>query len=261
MHSLGKLFVILMLVVSIMMLPARLVAQWLCGRRGKKYSEGGGPRSAAGVLIYLHGRVSGDLDTLPIPRVLVQMARAARWDVLRINRVPYIDVHWEDDGLLKFVSAEVKKAREAGYREVIVAGHSRGGWLSLSAASLEAVDGVIGLAPGTLDFTDESLRESSLTWQRDELVRRLSLAKVARIAAFYFDGGPFDGIAGGRAIVTRQVLEATQASFMVVANPPGFTGHMAPWGSDFSRTYADCLVTFMRSPAVAGEYRCGGPDR
>jgi hypothetical protein len=44
-------------------------------------------------------------------------------------------------------------------------------------------------------------------------------------------------------------------------NPPGFTGHMASWGNDFSRTYGDCLVRFMRSPVIAGEYRCSGPGR
>jgi pimeloyl-ACP methyl ester carboxylesterase len=250
----------LLLLLSATFLAAETRAQWFVWSTwDAKYSERRGPQSADGLLVYLHGRTPGNLDTLPIPGVFVQMARTARWDILRVNRLPHIDAHWEDDGLLKFLSAEIERARRDGYGRVIIAGHSRGGWLALSAASLSSVDGVIGLAPGTLDFTAESLKESSLMWQRDELARRLLAAEAKRIAVFFFDGDPFDQIAEGRAAATRRALQATASSFLIVERPPALKGHMAAWERNFSRDYADCLLRFMRAAVSVGENQCGVP--
>jgi pimeloyl-ACP methyl ester carboxylesterase len=210
----------------------------------------GGPKVSEGLLIYLHGRGAPDVDKLPVLEIFVAMAKLANWDILKINRMPYVDVKSEDDHLLSFVALEVARARQDGYRRVVVAGGSRGGWLALLSATLDGVDGVIGLAPGTI-----GLEEASLEWQRDELVRRLSQAKASRVAMFLFEGDPREKVPRGNA--TRQALQGTQAAFIVVDRPPDLEGHSAGASGRFTRRYRDCLLQFMRADDVRpGEVQC-----
>jgi len=211
-----------------------------------------GPAATAGVLIYLHGRGDIDVANGAIPGIFVEMARSAEWDILRINRLPYVDVVSEDDRQVSFLADEAARARRSGYRRIIVAGASRGGWLALSASRLVDVDGVIGLAPGTLGRSPDELR-----WQRDELARRLSDVKASRIAAFFFEGDSLEDLPGGRADAMRSALRNTSAAYMLVDKPPDLSGHSAAGSGLFTRRYRDCLVAFMSAADIrSGPTNC-----
>jgi pimeloyl-ACP methyl ester carboxylesterase len=191
------------------------------------------------MMIYLHGRGGGHIDNGTMVPVLVEMAQIAKWDILRIIRVPYVDVASEDDHQLEFIGRQVAQARHEGYRKVFVAGASRGGWLAVVAAALDSVDGVIGLAPGTT---------SNYAWARDELARRLSMARTKRIAVFFFEGDFLEEVP--RSETTRQALESTQSAYMFVDKPPDLIGHSGPVYGRFTRRYRDCLLQFMRTNDV-----------
>ena len=212
--------------------------------------ERGGPKVSDGLLIYLHGRGLPDAHKLPVLGVVVEIAKVANWDILKINRIPYVDERSEDDNLLSFIALEIARARKDGYRRIVIAGGSRGGWLALLSATLDGVDGVIGLAPGTM-----GLEQASLEWQRDELARRLSNAKARRVAMFLFEGDPLENVPRGEVI--RQVLQGTQSAFMIVDRPPDLDGHSAGGSGRFTRRYRDCLLRFMRADDVRpGEVQC-----
>ena len=216
-----------------------------------------GPGAANGLMLYFHGRDGRDeVAQLPLPGLLIQMARLAKWDILRINRAAAADNESDDDHILEFVSDRIARERANGYRQVIVAGGSRGGWLALLAATLQGVDAVIALAPVAVSYNVMDLRRT-----RDALAHKLATAKVGRIAAFFFDGDPAEDVRERRAVVLRRALQANGAAFMVVDRPPGFYGHWAPAGEDFVERYRDCLLQFVQKvDQPAGEARCGAAD-
>lgn len=154
-----------------------------------------GPEQAAGLLLYFHGFGSVDSFRDPIPSIFTEMARVATWDILRINRQRFADYEWEDDNILRFVAERIAEARWNGYKQIIVAGYSRGGWLALSAATLPDVDAAIGLAPGTGRHDRADLERT-----RDLLAQGLSGAKAKRIATFFFEGDPVEELTVGRAV-------------------------------------------------------------
>ncbi|MBS0541239.1 MAG: hypothetical protein JSR47_20920 [Proteobacteria bacterium] len=169
------------------------------------------------------------------------MARTAHWDILRINRLQYVDVDSEDDLQLNFVAKQVAEAKQMGYRRIFLGGHLRGAWLALSGARIEGVEGVIGLTPATRGYSVEDLE-----WTRNELARRLESAKARRIAVFFFENDPNELVPGGRVDATRNALERSGAHFMVVDRPAGVEGNTAPWRGRFIRRYRDCVLKFMR---------------
>jgi pimeloyl-ACP methyl ester carboxylesterase len=216
-----------------------------------------GPDAANGLLLYFHGYNGRDeVAQKPLPELLIQMARVAEWDVLRINRAAAVDHESDDDHILQFVADRIAGERAKGYKQVIVAGASRGGWLALLAATLPAVDAAIALAPVTVSYNVTDLRRT-----RDALAQKLATAKVGRIAAFFFDGDPAEDVSERRAVVLRRALQANGATFMLVDRPPGLYGHGAAIHEEFVDHYRDCLLQFVRNPdQPAGEVRCIGAE-
>jgi pimeloyl-ACP methyl ester carboxylesterase len=190
------------------------------------------------VLIYLHGDDRLRLDQLPL--VFLEMAKVAQWNILPITD------HGGDDEQRAFIGQQAARMRREGFRKVYVAGASRGGWMALVAAALDNVDGVIGIAPTTT---------VDLLWQRNELARRLAMAKTKRIAVVFFDEDPSEKMP--RSETTRQALQQTGSAYMFVDRPPDLLGHWAGATGLFARRYRDCLLRLMRSEEVQpGEVQC-----
>jgi dienelactone hydrolase len=210
-----------------------------------------GPERAAGLLLYFHGSGAPDMFRGPIPLIFIEMAKAATWDILRINRLSDEDVEAADDDLLSFVAIRIAQARQQGYKRIIVAGYSRGGWLALLAATLP-VDAAIGLAPGTGPHTIPELERT-----RDLLAQTLAGARAKRVAAFFFEGDPVEDLSERRATAVRRGLQNSQSTFMVVDRPPDLHGHLAGVTGRFARRYRDCLLQLVQdADQPAGEVQC-----
>src|SRR5260370_3909642 len=95
----------------------------------------------------------------------------------------------------------IAKVRRDGYKKIIVAGYSRGGWLALLAATLPDVDAAIGLAPGTGSH-EPAERERT----RDVLAQKLAGARAKRIATFFFADDPREELCERRAVALRRGL-------------------------------------------------------
>lgn len=67
-----------------------------------------GPEEAHGVFLYLHAE---GLEDQPLPLIFAEMAKVAKWDVLRINRRSSVDIEANDAALLEFVSGQVDRVR------------------------------------------------------------------------------------------------------------------------------------------------------
>lgn len=209
-----------------------------------------GPSEAQGLLIYFHGRGPVDVAKLPVLPLFVEMARIAKWDVLKIKRLPFADGEEEAEDILQIVFDRITAARREGYKKVILAGVSRGGWIALMGATLPGVDAVIGLAPGTTSYQKTDLeRASSL------LASKLAAAKARRIAIFFFEGD--HGANDAQAAVIRRGLQDSGSTFLLGDRPPDLHGHSAMGTGRFFRRYRDCLLQFVQvSVEPGGEFQC-----
>lgn len=221
-----------------------------------KAVERRGPELAGGLLIYLHGAGPADAAKLPILTIFTEMAKVAKWDILRVNRLSFIDFASQDDQLLQFIGLQVARARQDGYRKIVIAGGSRGGWLALAASALADVDAVIGLAPGTWGLPEDlQKKQAGLPEQI------LAETKVKRIAAFFFEGDLLEASMDRAAALRQSLQAAAQSSFMIVDRPPDLPGHSAAALGRFTRKYRDCLLRFVQSnDPSAGEVRCSPSD-
>ncbi|MBM3649891.1 MAG: hypothetical protein FJX11_19095 [Alphaproteobacteria bacterium] len=210
-----------------------------------------GPKEAEGVLMYFHGRSSRDLTKDPILTLFVEMANVANWDILRINRHPYVDCEDMDEDILQVVASVVEQARRDGYRKVVVGGGSGGGWLALRAAALPGVDAAIGLGPGT------AYGRSELSRTRDVLAGDLALAQAKRVAIFLFEGDLLEDLEERRAVAFRRALDNSASSYLIVDHPPDLRGHQAIGSGRLVRRYRDCLLQLIRDAELpAGETLC-----
>jgi pimeloyl-ACP methyl ester carboxylesterase len=212
-----------------------------------------GPERAEGLLLYFHGYGVWPAYLNPIPRIFTEMADVAAWDVMRIKRLPIADQEEQDDDILGLVARHIAEARRDGYKKIIVAGYSRGGWLALLAATLPSVDAAIGLAPGTGSH-EPAERERT----RDMLAQKLAGAKAKRIAAFFFADDPREeGLNERRAVAVRRGLQSSRSTFVVTDRPPDLHGHGAGTTGRFVRRYRDCLLQLVQdADQPVGEVQC-----
>ncbi|MCC7425473.1 MAG: hypothetical protein IT557_01080 [Alphaproteobacteria bacterium] len=208
-----------------------------------------GPRAAQGVIVWSHGSYTpGDGDDAtarrPVPQPWVRRLNVAGWDVWRFDRSPHAE---NMDETLPQLRQGIAALRAQGYRRVIAAGQSRGGWLSMRLLETPAeVDGVVAVAPAR-HGTDPELRPRALSdfFALLDRVRRQEGPAGPRVALLTFEGDPFDPGPASRARAAREVLSLVGLPALVIDRPPGQVGHGAGASVSFNDTYGACLARFL----------------
>lgn len=198
-----------------------------------------GPAKARGALVWSHGinPAGGSEARLAPTAAFVARFVDDGWDVFRFNRERKAE---EPQRTATALVHYVRELKRLGYRRIVLAGQSAGGWISLMAAgqSLD-VDLVIANAPayyGTL------LDGGNFYFRMNASVLYYHLEHIThgRIIVSYFADDPFDP--GGRARATDQILRADGVEHLVIDDPPGLHGHVAGSSMAFAWRYADCLL-------------------
>ena len=212
-----------------------------------------GPAAAKGAVVWSHGN-AGQADARGgTTHPYIRRFSNDGWDVYRFDRDPRYD---RLDWAIRHLIEGVRALRQAGYRQVIAAGQSRGAWHSLEALhEAERLDGVIAAAPAKHGVWSQG---STVGLQGLDdfriLVRRIADTRTP-IALFVFDGDPFDPDPAARAAYARERLPGTP--LLIVERPAGITGHSGGQNAQFNRRYGACLVDFFAAP-TPGVARC--PD-
>jgi pimeloyl-ACP methyl ester carboxylesterase len=138
----------------------------------------------------------------------------------------------------------VAKARQLGYRRVLLAGQSAGAWVSLAALQRGApVDGVISISAAhhgeVKDMRDVSIARSE--WQ--QIVK--GIKPGPRIAVVNFTGDTYD--VGGRMGDASAAFAASGVQAVVISDPAGFKGHGAGYDNGFARKFGPCIAGFIES--------------
>ncbi|MBR0649061.1 hypothetical protein GXW78_05260 [Roseomonas terrae] len=221
-----------------------------------------GPQSAEGVVVWSHGyggRAS-DHRQRSAPGVLA-LLNDAGWDVMRFDRDPA-----EDD--LPVALAGLRRGlpllREAGYRRIVLAGQSRGGWQSvmLAAEQPEAVHAVLAFAPAA---HGEAARPNNLAAASEDFRRLLAGLPPAgpRLAVAVFADDPFDPDPAARAALVAEAATRRSAPTLALFPEPPIRGHSGVNDWRFTRALGPCVLTLVQAPAGAaprGVRRrpCGG---
>jgi pimeloyl-ACP methyl ester carboxylesterase len=220
-----------------------------------------GPGEAEGVIVWSHGYDGPDRDlrNIPLPGFLSALNEAG-YDILRFDRHPGDDALYTS--LPRLVRA-LPVLRQAGYRRVILAGQSRGGWQSLMAAAerAESVDAVLATAPAA---HSEATREEPHPVALDDFRRAVAgfAEDRPRVAVVLFDGDEFDPSPARRA-ETVAALTPLRSAPTLVLWPRQMRGHSAVGDWRFTRDYAGCVLTWLTAPAPAAprgvrRESCGG---
>jgi hypothetical protein len=209
-----------------------------------------GPARAKGVIIWSHGRSRNSEDsTAPTPPYLDEL-RADGWDVMRFDRLRVEDTLAASTVRLVGYAGRLKRK---GYRQVVLAGQSFGGFLSLMAADASTeIDAVIATAPAAYGQFDDDTN----LWRENatRLYPLIASVKSARVMLFYFHGDDFDP--GGRGDRSREILAAKHLGYAVIDQPLYLTGHWAASTGLFMRRFGGCVRDFADAAGLSKPFAC-----
>jgi hypothetical protein len=209
-----------------------------------------GPAHAKGAIVWSHGRSVDAEDSLTPTPSFIRVMQEAGWDVLRFDRLRVDDTLPASSAVLARAAGDLKVA---GYRRVVLAGHSFGAFLSLIAATRsDAIDAVIATAPAAWGNAIDNPDTYGLNATR--LFDLLGRVRHARVALAFFAGDIFDP--GGRAEIATRLLADRGLPYLVIDRPAGLVSHWAVSQPAFAKRFAGCLEAFAEDDAARGALDC-----
>lgn len=243
----GSLAAMLVAAMLALVAPARAQTELLPAYDDKPLA---GPAKAKGAVIWNHGlsRLSESKADTPFYADALQ---AAGWDVFKLTR------KWASDRLYdstEALTAEGRKLRAQGYRHVVSAGQSFGGWISYNAAGkadspFEAIVATAPAAHGTLATNDNWHKNASNLYDFAANVR-----PSIKVLTFFFNKDDYDP--GGRGAEVRRLLSARGVPNVIVDYPPGFIGHGIGASLAFADQYAGCIAAFIEPGPLKPGFSC-----
>src|SRR5918995_1085300 len=219
--------------------PARSADAPDIGRlRPEPYWSMRGPKLAAGLIVWSHGYMAGKNATSSAPQPWIGRFTRMGYDLYRFDREWIVD--WAGDATA--LADAVRKARELGYRRVVLAGQSAGAWVSLAALARGApVDGGVSIAAA---HHGEGNKMRDTTRARSEWQNVIeALRPGPRVVLVNFAEDTYD--VGGRMADARAAFAKSGLAAVVIDNPGGFKGHGAAGDLVFARKFAGCIETFI----------------
>ena len=209
-----------------------------------------GPERANGVVIWNHG-ISGTTQSwmAPAPPVL-RLLQGRGWDVLMLKRHHAAET---DNTLYRTVQRTLQEAvtlKKSGYRKVVLAGQSFGGYVTLEAVDTSPeIDAAVAFAPGVRTGGAGRLDPATIE-------RILQRAKVGRVALLFPKDDALFGYlergASANAILSRRTLP-----YLLLDESSGITGHGGGMTGRFALRYGLCLADFLASTTLpVGRFVC-----
>jgi len=186
----------------------------------------------------------------PAPPVL-RLLQGRGWDVFMLKRHHAAE---QNNTLSRTVQRTLQEAatlKKSGYRKVVLAGQSFGGYVTLEAVDTSPdIDAAIAFAPGVRDMGATGRLDASIT---DRILQR---AKVGRLAlVFPKNDAVFGYLVRGEsaeAILSRRTLP-----YLLLDETSGISGHGGATTGRFALRYGLCLTDFLAASSLpAGRFVC-----
>ena len=210
-----------------------------------------GPDRANGVVIWNHGMSGTNQSWMaPAPPVL-RLLQGRGWDVFMLKRHHAAE---QNNTLSRTVQRTLQEAatlKKSGYRKVVLAGQSFGGYVTLEAVDTSPdIDAAIAFAPGVREMGATGRLDASIT---DRILQR---AKVGRLAlVFPKNDAVFGYLVRGEsaeAILSRRTLP-----YLLLDETSGINGHGGATTGRFALRYGLCLTDFLAASSLpAGRFVC-----
>ena len=182
-----------------------------------------GPDAARGALVWVPGTYGRDQTGPPPPPDFVHRESASGLDVFCYFRPR------EDDPLPRggeTLAAGLQALRERGYRRIIVAGHSRGAWIALTALAHPGLaDGIAAFSPAAHGTRDERRLQAMTDW---DLLWRSAVDNGTQVVLAQLSDDAWDPDPAARLAVARRRLGDRLLSIFMPAEPKGHAGVYEP---------------------------------
>jgi pimeloyl-ACP methyl ester carboxylesterase len=212
-----------------------------------------GPERALGVVIWNHG-ISGTTQSwmAPAPPAF-RLLQARGWDVIMLKR-HHLGEMGPGNTLYRTVQrtlAEAAAARKLGYRKVVLAGQSFGGYVTLEAIDTSPdIDAAIALAPGIRSRSATGGLDPSIT---NRILRRARVGRVALV--FPKNDALFGYLVRGES--AQAILARRPLPYLLLDETSGLSGHRGGVTGRFALRYGLCLAEFLAAPDLpAGRFTC-----
>jgi pimeloyl-ACP methyl ester carboxylesterase len=223
------------------LVPARAADAPNIGRlRPEPYWSVRGPQRATGLIVWSHGYMAGKNSTESAPQPWIGRFTNLGYDLYRFDREWIND--WPGDATA--LADAVAKARQLGYRRILLAGQSAGAWVSLAALQRGApVDGVVSISAA---HHGEVTKMQDPTRARSEWQHMIEALKAGpKVVLVNFADDAYD--VGGRMADARSAFAKSGVEAVIVDAPGGFKGHGAGGDFSFVRKFGPCIQAFIES--------------
>jgi hypothetical protein len=217
-----------------------------------------GPKEAAGAIIWGHGRaamvngVREDRRTAPTSPLMRALAFAG-WDLFRADRAP--DKDNNTDGLALTLEG-IERLRAMGYRRIVVAGQSAGGWLALSAmGKVEGLHAVIALAPASHGNRTVRTTRRDLALSEFEALLKARRDPTTRLVVALFEDDDYDPDPVARARLMREAAKQPGMPALLIDRPRALKGHSAGTSIRMARDFGACVRDFVQEDDVKSGVR------
>jgi hypothetical protein len=209
-----------------------------------------GPAAAAGALVWLHGAYDTDTQpTTPTEPAWIARLAAAGYDIWRFDRTPGHDpLRPGGDALV----AGLRALRAQGYRRIIVAGHSRGAWIALSALAVpDLADAVAAISPAAHGTGPARRAQAMADWHA---MMDAATPGGPRFALVQLRDDPFDPDPAARRQAAQDATARAGLPFLGIYLPPAPTGHVGIYDPAFDKLFGEKLAAFLNpaAPPQAG---------
>ena len=195
-----------------------------------------GPAAARGALVWVHGTYGRDREGPPDPPDFVGREAAAGLDILCFNRRREADPL---AGGAETLARGLRALRTEGYRRIVVAGHSRGAWIALTALAHPGLaDAVVAFSPAAHGTRPERKAQALAEWEGLWAVAAPGTQVVlVQLADDLWDPDPARRLAVARARMGDALLSVFQ--------PDAPRGHGGVYEPAFDERFGAAIAGFL----------------
>jgi pimeloyl-ACP methyl ester carboxylesterase len=211
-----------------------------------------GPREAVGAIIWSPGSTPNSRPSRNSTAPFVRPFNEAKWDVWRVDRLEPGQNTFK--GAVDVLNKAIDRLKGAGYRRIVLAGQSVGGFLSLALAARRIdIDAAIATAPAIRgDLTDKKPQDLQRVLREFDAIFSRRANPNTRLAVALFDKDEYEPSAAQRVTIMERRARNDGWPILLIERPDGLTGHNAGRGVPFALRYRDCLMRFVELPELKG---------
>lgn len=196
-----------------------------------------GPAGSRGALVWLHGAYDTSNPPPAAPPWVGRMARRGL-DIWRFDRRGHDPLA---EGGVR-LAAGLRALRAGGYRRLIVAGHSRGGWIALTVLSRPNLADAVAAFDPAAHGTNPARRPAAMAaWA--ELMAAVAPGRT-RFALVQLAEDPLDPDPPKRRALAAEAAQRAGLPFLSIFQPPRPRGHTGVYDPQFDPLFGAELARF-----------------